>query len=59
VLLYCEVEFVPQNIKCEYNYDQIANSQVEERNLIRELFMDRTLTDFVIKVPTLYLFFDF
>uniref|UniRef100_A0A914LCV2 BTB domain-containing protein n=1 Tax=Meloidogyne incognita TaxID=6306 RepID=A0A914LCV2_MELIC len=50
VLLYCEVEFVPQNIKCEYNYDQIANSQVEERNLIRELFMDRTLTDFVIKI---------
>nr|CAD2151046.1 unnamed protein product [Meloidogyne enterolobii] len=48
ILLYCEVEFVPHNIKCENN--QISIYQIEKRNLLEDLFLDRTLSDFVIKI---------
>uniref|UniRef100_A0A915MR87 BTB domain-containing protein n=1 Tax=Meloidogyne javanica TaxID=6303 RepID=A0A915MR87_MELJA len=48
ILLYCEVEFVPYNIKCENN--QISINQIEKRNLLEDLFLDRTLSDFVIKI---------
>ncbi|CAK5082640.1 unnamed protein product [Meloidogyne enterolobii] len=50
VLLYCEVEFVPHNIKCVNDNNQIANNQIEKRNLLRDLFLTRTLSDFVIKI---------
>nr|CAD2195865.1 unnamed protein product [Meloidogyne enterolobii] len=48
--IYCEVEFVPHNIKCVNNKNQIANNQIEERNLLKNLFLDKTLSDFVIKI---------
>jgi len=50
VLLYCEVEFVPHNIKCVNYKNQIVNNQINERNLLKNLFLDKTLSDFVIKV---------
>lgn len=50
VLLYCEVEFVPHNIKCVNYKNQIVNNQINERNLLKNLFLDKTLSDFVIKI---------